>query len=100
MYHDENVHPLHQDQAEAIENVYYWYDGNVPFYTDVTACRPLDDNFVPMNVHGYGYGYWYAADKTQVVLPHQVMVTPYFSQLCPWLTVRRTAVHERQPLSY
>jgi hypothetical protein len=29
------------------------------FCTDATACRPLDDNFLPMNVHGY----WYA-DKT------------------------------------
>ncbi|KAH9022574.1 hypothetical protein EDB85DRAFT_371530 [Lactarius pseudohatsudake] len=70
VHYNGNVHSLHQTQA--IENVYYWYDGNVPFCTDATACRPLDDNFLPMNVHGYGYGYWYA-DKTQMAHPHQYM---------------------------
>ncbi|KAN0128721.1 hypothetical protein V8E53_013442 [Lactarius tabidus] len=70
-HHNGNVHHP-QCQAQAIENVYYWYDGNVPFCTDATACRPLDDNFLPMNVHGYGYGYWYA-DKTQWAPLHQHM---------------------------
>jgi hypothetical protein len=42
-------------QSEAMENVYYWYDGNVPYCTDATAWQPLDDNFVHMNVPGYFY---------------------------------------------
>jgi hypothetical protein len=42
-------------QSEAMENVYYWYDGNVPYCTDATAWQPLDDNFVHMNVPGYSY---------------------------------------------
>ena len=42
-------------QSEGMENVYYWYDGNVPYCTDATAWQPLDDNFVHMNVPGYFY---------------------------------------------
>jgi hypothetical protein len=42
-------------QREAMENVYYWYDGNVPYCTDATAWQPLDDNFIHMNVPGYAY---------------------------------------------
>ncbi|KAF8494625.1 hypothetical protein F5888DRAFT_1805358 [Russula emetica] len=42
-------------QSEAMENVYYWYDGNVPYCTDATAWQPLDDNFIHMNVPGYFY---------------------------------------------
>jgi len=38
-----------------MDNVYYWYDGNVPYCTDATAWQPLDDNFVHMNVPGYFY---------------------------------------------
>jgi hypothetical protein len=95
-HHNGNVHHP-QCQAQAIENVYYWYDGNVPFCTDATACRPLDDNFLPMNVHGYGYGYWYA-DKTQWAPLHQVIASLYFSQPNTRLTTRVNAAHERQSL--
>jgi hypothetical protein len=42
-------------QSEAMENVYYWYDGNVPYCTDATAWQPMDDNFIHMNVPGYFY---------------------------------------------
>src|SRR6266478_6347569 len=42
-------------QSEAMENVYYWYDGNVPYCTDATAWQPLDDNFIHMNGPGYFY---------------------------------------------
>ena len=42
-------------QREAMENVYYWYDGNVPYCTDANAWQPLDDNFIHMNVPGYSY---------------------------------------------
>lgn len=42
-------------QSEAMDNVYYWYDGNVPYCTDATAWQPIDDNFVHMNVPGYFY---------------------------------------------
>ena len=38
-----------------MENVYYWYDGNVPYCTDATAWQPMDDNFIHMNVPGYFY---------------------------------------------
>jgi hypothetical protein len=38
-----------------MENVHYWYDGNVPYCTDVTAWQPADDNFIRMNVPGYVY---------------------------------------------
>lgn len=40
-------------QSEPMENVSYWYDGNVPYCADATAWQPLDDNFVHMNVPGY-----------------------------------------------
>ncbi|KAI0301039.1 hypothetical protein B0F90DRAFT_1721164 [Multifurca ochricompacta] len=50
-----------QYQNEAIENVYYWYDGTVPYCTDATACQPLDDNFLHMNAPGY----WYAGAGSQ-----------------------------------
>ncbi|KAH9988455.1 hypothetical protein BJV74DRAFT_885342 [Russula compacta] len=42
-------------QSEAVENVQYWYDGNVPYYTDAAAWQPLDDTFLHMNVPGYSY---------------------------------------------
>lgn len=88
-------HP--QCHPQSIENVYYWYDGNVPFCTDATACRPVDDNFLPMNVHGSGYGYWYA-DKSQWPHPHQVRVSFYFGNPYTRPITRRNAAHERQSL--
>ena len=40
-----------ENQSEAMENVHYWYNGNVPYSTDATArptvWQPLDDNLVP-----------------------------------------------------
>ena len=30
-----------------MENVYYWYDGNIPYFTDATALR--------LDVPGYFY---------------------------------------------
>ena len=42
-------------QSEALENVYYWYDGNVPYCPDATAWQPLDDNFLHTNVPVYSY---------------------------------------------
>ena len=50
-----------------MENVYYWYDGNVPYCTDVTAWQPLDDNFVHMNVPVYAY-----IDNSNRATTHQV----------------------------
>ena len=79
-HYNGNAHHHHpQCQSQAIENVYYWYDGNVPFCTDATACRPLDDNFLPMNVHGYGYGYWYT-DKTQWASHNEVIAVCFCQQ--------------------
>ncbi|KAI0246457.1 hypothetical protein BJV78DRAFT_1254463 [Lactifluus subvellereus] len=82
VYLNGNQYPPYQ--TEAIENVYYWYDGNVPYYTDATACQPLDDTFFHMNVPGYSH-----ADKSQHQQlsdfnPHLVMqesLYPYTLQL-------------------
>ncbi|KAH9972495.1 hypothetical protein BGW80DRAFT_1459844 [Lactifluus volemus] len=54
-------------QYEAIENVYYWYDGNVPYYMDGTTMQRLDDHFFNMNTSSHSY-----VEKPQGV-PHQVM---------------------------
>src|SRR6266566_6683432 len=45
-------------QSEAMENIYYWYDGNVPYCTNatVTAWQSLDDNFVPGYFYVDNYG--------------------------------------------
>ncbi|KAH9025490.1 hypothetical protein EDB84DRAFT_1504628 [Lactarius hengduanensis] len=59
------------NETQAIANVYYWYDGNVPFCTDATACRPLDDNFLPMNAMAMARAM--VRDKTQVAHPHPYM---------------------------
>jgi hypothetical protein len=53
-------------QRDAMENVYYWYDGYMPYCTDGTVWQPLDDNFFHMNYSGYSY-----VDKFQAT-PHQV----------------------------
>jgi hypothetical protein len=54
-------------QYEAIENVYYWYDGNVPYYMDGTTMQRLDDHFFNMNASSHSY-----VEKPQGV-PHQVI---------------------------
>ena len=54
-------------QSEAMESIHYWYDGNVPYYTDVTAWQPLDDNFVHVNVPVYAY-----VDNSNGTTTHQV----------------------------
>ncbi|KAI9463361.1 hypothetical protein F5148DRAFT_199703 [Russula earlei] len=58
--------PLYQN--EAMENVYYWYDGNVPYYTDATAWQPVDDYYLHMNFPGYPY-----VEKFQGVVAHQLV---------------------------
>ena len=50
-----------------MENVYYWYDGNMPYCTDTTVWQPLDDNFYHLNLSGPSF-----VDKPQAT-PYQVM---------------------------
>ena len=45
-----------------MQNVYYWYDGCMPYCTDATAWQPLDDTFLYTNMSGYSY-----VDKSQGV---------------------------------
>jgi hypothetical protein len=58
-----NCYPPYQ--SDAVENVYYWYDGYMPYCTDSTVWQPLDDNF-HLNLSGYS-----SVDKFQGT-PHQV----------------------------
>ena len=64
-------------QSEAMENVYYWYDGNVPYCTDVTAWQPIDDNYVHMNVPAYSY-----IDNSHGATTHQVNGTNCWRLTC------------------
>ncbi|KAH9961543.1 hypothetical protein BC827DRAFT_1202738 [Russula dissimulans] len=50
------------NQSEAMQNVYYWYDGYMPYCTDAAASQPVDDTFLYMNVPGYS-----SVDKSQGV---------------------------------
>jgi len=45
-----------------MQNVYYWYDGCMPYCTDATAWQPLDDTFLYTSMSGYSY-----VDKSQGV---------------------------------
>ena len=51
-----------------MENVYYWYDGNMPYCTDTTVWQPLDDNLYHQNPSGPLF-----EDKAQGTAPYQVM---------------------------
>ena len=65
-----------------MEKVYYWYDGNVPYCTNVTAWQPIDDNYVHMNVPAYSY-----IDNShgQQHTSHQVNCTTCWRVTCtPW----------------
>jgi len=50
-------------QNDAMQNVYYWYDGCMPYCTDAIAWQPLDSTFLYTTASGYS-----GVDKSQGVV--------------------------------
>jgi len=44
------IHPVSTSEADAKRLLYYWYDGCMPYCTNATGWRPLDDTFLYTNM--------------------------------------------------